>query len=198
MNPMSKLSPRATTMIQMDHTHVMATFHKYEIDASVSAKRAIVDTICLALEIHAQLEEEIFYPAMDELDAKEVARSVPEHDEMKRLVAVLRSMDPSEKSFDETFMTLMRNVIQHVAHEETVLLPQAERLIPERLSELGARMTKRRLELVAPKAGEIAINTARTFPGAMVAGAGVLVVGALLAGRALAASSRASAAGRSH
>ena len=40
----------------------------------------------------------------------------------------------------------------------------AERLIPEQLSELGARMTRRRLELVAPRASEIALNTIGAIP----------------------------------
>jgi hypothetical protein len=54
----------------------------------------------------------------------------------------------------------------------------------DRLDDLGARMTRRRMELVAPRAGEIAINTARAFPGAVLALAGVLLVGAIVAARA--------------
>ncbi len=60
----SKLAPTATNMIRMEHTHVMSTFHQYETDASPRAREGLVNTICLALEIHAQLEEEIFYPAL--------------------------------------------------------------------------------------------------------------------------------------
>jgi hemerythrin superfamily protein len=186
MNALSRLSPSITKMIRADHTVVVATFHKYEINASPSSKRALVDTVCLALEVHAQLEEEIFYPEMSSVDSKAVGKSVPEHDEMRRLIGALRAIDPTEVSFDETFMNLMREVLHHVAHEETVLLPEAERLLSsDRLSELGAQMTKRRLELSAPRAGEMAVNAARSYSGAMMAGAGVLVVGALLAARAM-------------
>ena len=60
----AKMSPTATNMIRMDHTHVVATFHQFEADTSPSSKRGIVNTVCVALEIHAQLEEEIFYPAL--------------------------------------------------------------------------------------------------------------------------------------
>ena len=59
--------PTVTNMIRADHTHVLATFHQYEIDTSPGTKRALVNTICAGLEIHAQLEEEIFYPAMREV-----------------------------------------------------------------------------------------------------------------------------------
>lgn len=188
MNSMlTKLSPTITNMIRMDHTHVMATFHQYEADTPAKTKEALVKTICLALEIHAQLEEEIFYPAMRELDADSqvVAKSKPEHDEMRRLVNQLRSMQPGDAKYDDTVMELMRGVMYHVADEETVLLPAAERLMPERLGELGAQMTKRRLQLAAPRAGEIASSTLKsTSTSKLVMTGGALIFGMLVAKRA--------------
>ncbi len=88
-----------------------------------------------------------------------IDKSVPEHDEMRRLIARLREMTPGDAEYDRTFMELMRDVMHHVADEETVLLPAAERMLADELGELGAKMTKRRLELSAPRAGEIAGNT---------------------------------------
>ena len=167
MNPLlAKLSPTVTNMIRLDHTHVLATFHQYEADTPPATKRAIVDTICVALEIHAQLEEEIFYPAMRALPSGSTTldKNQPEHDEMRRLISKLRGMEATDADFDRTVMELMRGVIHHVADEETVLLNDAERLIPEQLSELGAKMTKRRFELVLPRTGEIAGNMIRATP----------------------------------
>jgi len=183
---LSKMSPTATNMIRMDHSHVLMTFHKYEMDASPGTKQALVNTVCLALEIHAQLEEEIFYPAMRQSagDGDVVAKSIPEHQEMKRLIGILRAMEPGGAEYDQTFMELMRDVIHHVADEETILLPDAERRIPDRLGELGMEMTKRRLELTAPRAGEIALNTARGMPASsMLMAAGAVVAGTYLMSR---------------
>ncbi len=183
---MDKLSPTITNMIRMDHTHVMLTFHQYEIDASPKKKQALVTTACLALEIHAQLEEEIFYPAMRALnrDDEVMEKSVPEHDEMRRLITGLRAMQPTDAAYDQTFMGLMRDVLHHVADEETVLLPEAERRLAGQLDELGARMTKRQLQLAAPHTGEIAFNTMRSFPtGSMVVAAGALLAGTYLVKR---------------
>jgi hemerythrin superfamily protein len=181
-------SPTITNMIRMDHTHVMTTFHQYEMDSSPQTKQALVNTACLALEIHAQLEEEIFYPEMQQFsaDASTVKKSVPEHDEMRRLIGELRSMDPTDRDYDSTFMELMRDVMHHVADEETTLLPDAERLLGEdRLSELGAQMTKRRMQLSAPRAGEIAFNTLRGMPtSTMLMAAGALLAGTYIARRA--------------
>lgn len=168
MNPiLSALSPTATNMIRLDHTHVLATFHRYKADTAPSTKQALAETICLALEIHAQLEEEIFYPAVRALmpDNEAVRKSVPEHDEMKRLIAKLRQLKSPDLEFDDTLLELMRDVIHHVADEETILLPAAERSLGDQLSELGAQMTKRRLELAAPRAGQIAGNMVRGMPG---------------------------------
>lgn len=177
------LSPTITNMIRMDHTHVLSTFHQYEIGSSPQTKQALVNTACLALEIHAQLEEEIFYPAMRAIaaDTPIVEKSVPEHNEIRRLISQLRAMRPGDTTYDQTFMELMRHVMHHVADEETTLLPDAERLLGDRLGELGAQMTKRRIQLTAPHAGEIAVNTMRGLPTtSMLMAAGALVAGTYL------------------
>src|SRR5205085_3960104 len=132
---------------------------------------------CVAIEIHAQLEEEIFYPALRAVSDTDVVRkSVPEHDEMRRLINQLRKLQPTDAGYDESFQQLMNNVLHHVADEETLLLPAAERVLADQLGELGARMTKRRLQLAVPRSGEIAGSMARSVgAGAAVAGAGALL-----------------------
>jgi hemerythrin superfamily protein len=189
---MSRISPSAANMIRMDHTHVLASFHQYSPDSRPQTRKALANSICLALEIHAQLEEELFYPALRGVVTEDnvLDKSVPEHNEMRRLIERLRGMEPSDLEFDATLMELMRDVMHHVADEETVLLPQAERLLgDERLSEIGAQMTKRRLQLMAPHAGELAMNTMRALPTSTVLmAAGVVVAGTYLARRAMRAS----------
>jgi hemerythrin superfamily protein len=183
----AKVSPSATNMIRMDHTHVLATFHQYQMDVSARTKKALAETICLALEIHAQLEEEIFYPAMRSIDAEEVSENFQEHAEMKRLIAEVRAGEAGTPEYDGLVMQLMRDVIHHVADEETVLLPDAElRLGADRLAELGAEMTKRRLQLTAPRAGELAMNTVRSMPASTM----IMAAGALLAGTYLVSHAR--------
>jgi hemerythrin superfamily protein len=186
MNPtFEKLVPYVTNMIRLDHTHVLATFHQYKTTSKPRVKQGLVNTVCLALEIHAQLEEEIFYPAVRAVTENEVIRkSVPEHDEMRRLIAQLRRMEPTDAAYDETFMALMRDVMHHVADEETVLLPEAERLLHDRLGELGLQMTKRRMALVAPRSGAIAVNMARAAgPSSLALVAGAVAGGLWLGAR---------------
>lgn len=182
------MSPSATSMIRADHTHVLAAFHRYHPDTDPKTKQGIVNTVCMALEIHAQLEEEIFYPALQAAsgDGQVTGKNVPEHDEMRRLIASLRSMEPTDAEYDDTFMALMRDVMHHVADEETIFLPQAERLMGDRLGELGLEMTKRRFQLMAPRTGELATNMMRATPAtSMLMAAGALAAGTYVVRRAM-------------
>lgn len=188
MNPIvSKLSPTATRMIRMDHAHVLSQFHKLEPDTGASVRGAVIRSICAALEIHAQLEEEIFYPALRDAGIQSPAldKSVPEHEEMRRLIERVRASGTDSEHQGDVIYELMNAVLHHVADEETKLLPAAERQLgKEKLSELGARMTERRLELAKPRAGEIALDVAKAAPAkTALATVGVLVAGTMLVNR---------------
>jgi hemerythrin superfamily protein len=184
---LEKFSPPITKMIRMDHTHVMVTAHKYTADASPDRKKAIATAVCRALEIHAQLEEEIFYPALRNVagDNEALQKAKPEHDTMRRIIGQLRDMEPRDPRHDALFMELMRDVMHHVADEETILLPAAEKMLGERLCELGAQMTRRRMQLATPHAGEMAAATARAMPAGTMLVAGGLLTGAYLISRGL-------------
>ena len=184
---LTKVAPSITDMIRADHSRVLATFHRYKTGTGAGTKQALVASICLALEVHAQAEEEIFYPAMGSIDPATVGKLIPEHDRMRNLIGALRGMDAGAPEYDSTVMELMRDVLRHVADEETKLLPDAERVLGERrLAELGVQMTRRRMELAAPHIRDLAVGNARTFPGVALAFTGLLAVGGLLAARALA------------
>ncbi|MBL0421233.1 hemerythrin domain-containing protein [Ramlibacter sp. AW1] len=187
MNPLlERLSPSATNLIRSDHAHVLASFQQYLPSSAPRVKQGLVNTVCLALEVHAQLEEEIFYPAVRSVgDSEFLNKAVPEHNEMRRLITQLRAMDPSDASYDDTFMELMRDVMHHVADEETKVLPIAERLLADRLGELGARMTSRRVQLMAPRTGDMATNMVRAMPATSIALAAGLMAGGVLLGNRL-------------
>lgn len=181
---MKKLAPRATDMIRADHTRVLAAFHRYNANSGVRTKEALVESVCLTLGIHAQIEDEIFYPAMRAANAAIVEDLAPRHDEMRGQIATLRAMGPESAEYDGAFMDLMRNVIHHVADEETILLPQAEAVLGAQLGELGARMTRRRLQLSVPRAGAIVRKKVRANPGNTLLMAGALLAGVYVLRRA--------------
>lgn len=185
MNPIvTRLSPTATKMIRMDHSHVLAQFHKLDPETHQTVRGGVLRSICAALEIHAQLEEEIFYPALRSagIQLPDLNKSVPEHDEMRRLIERVRSLGTDGSQQNDAIYELMNAVMHHVADEETKLLPAAEKALgKERLSELGAEMTSRRLELAKPRAAELALDMAKAAPGkTALATVGVLVAGTMI------------------
>jgi hypothetical protein len=187
-----RASPEITTLIRLDHTHVLSAFRRYRSGSSAARKRAIARHVCLALQIHAQLEEEIFYRALFEagVSTEELDKSVNDHEQMRALIELLESSDVENPAHDEIFARLIRAVIHHVAEEETILLPLAEVRLRDRLRELGWMMTVRRVELLRPHAGEVATTAALTFPVAAAAVAVGVCAGLWLLLKRLAASDR--------
>ena len=184
---LSAVMPGAVNLLRIDHAHVMASFHHYDLGAPARTRRALARTLFLALEVHATVEEEIFYPAVHAVDPGLIENNLAEQREWRLLIARLRAMDIDAPDFDSLFLELMRGVLHHVADEETQLLPQAEALLGKsRLADLGAEMTRRRMQLTAPHAGELALEALRGAPtSTLVMAAGSLLAGSYLLTHAL-------------
>jgi hemerythrin superfamily protein len=187
-----RIAPHATQLVRKDHADVLALFHRYRATVPPRMKRGLVRSACLALEVHAQVEEDILYPAVREVSTSEFLRkAVTEHDELRRLIGQLRDMDPADARYDATFMELMRDVMHHMADEETSFLPEAERVLRGRLGELGAHMVQRRMALLAPRAPALAYHRARALPARSLALlAGIVLGGVWIGNRWSAATGR--------
>ncbi|HEX2495012.1 MAG TPA: hemerythrin domain-containing protein, partial [Steroidobacter sp.] len=161
----NRMTPSITTMIRMDHSHVLALFHRYKPDTPVAKKQALVSNACLAFDVHSQLEEEIFYPALRTvMTGDDVLQNAElQHQEIRRIIGELRERKVGDEAYDDKYCELMRIAMHHIADEETRLLPAAERLLKDQLGRLGVEMTRRRIELMKPHAGEIAATTVRSF-----------------------------------
>lgn len=179
-----RIAPAATQLVRRDHAHLLETFHRYRASASPPVRQALVHALCLALEVHTRIEEELLYPAVREAAPSDfLHRAVAEHEQMRRLIHQLRRMRPSDPDYDLTFMGLMRDVMHHVADEETEFLPQAERVLHGRLGELGAQMMRRRLALLAPRAPALVFNRMRAAPGRSLLLVASLMLGGIMMGR---------------
>lgn len=84
---------------------------------------------------------------------------------MRRLIARVRSYGPGDVAQRDALCELMRAVMHHVADEETVLLPAAERHRARGMPALGARMVERRFQLSRPNATQAAVDMVRGSPG---------------------------------
>ena len=96
-----------------------------------------------ALKLHTRMEEEIFYPAMEELEeTRDLARAAYKERQMiDHLLAQLSTMSPSEEEFQDTLSELRDAIERHIEEEEGELFPKAEELCGQnRLNEMGRQM----------------------------------------------------------
>lgn len=140
--------PSATQMIRQDHKKVEGLFKKVEQTKGAQAKRRLAENAMAELEIHAALEEEIFYPAVKKEvdDGSMVQEAIQEHQTVKQLIAELKGMGEADDEFESQFSQLVENVQHHVEEEENEMLPKVEDSELD-LNSLGAEMSERRQEL---------------------------------------------------
>ncbi|HZW19823.1 hemerythrin domain-containing protein [Noviherbaspirillum sp.] len=84
------------------------------------------------LTVHIKAEEEIFYPAVHRARTEDdLLESLEEHLSLKRLLADLIEMDPSEKSFEAKFKVLKEQTEHHHKEEEEHLFPAVLKLLDQ-------------------------------------------------------------------
>jgi hypothetical protein len=143
----------AITMLKADHWQVHDLFTQYEHAGDVSTKQMIAEQVFTALEVHAQLEENVFYPAYEAMTGKNgtqlVADSRLAHEHVKELLIELQGIDLDEETFEGKFQELMHSVEQHVAQEEDEMFPEAEQILADRLVELRDEMMALKQQLLS-------------------------------------------------
>ncbi|HWO41380.1 MAG TPA: hemerythrin domain-containing protein [Candidatus Eisenbacteria bacterium] len=141
--------PNATQLIRQDHKKVEGLFKKFQQTKSAASKRRIAEQAMQELEVHAAIEEEIFYPAVErEIGDRDLIRdSQQEHQTVKNLIQELKGMNGQGEQFEEKFSELQQNVEHHVKEEEGELLPKAEESELD-LAALGRELGERKRELM--------------------------------------------------
>jgi hemerythrin superfamily protein len=138
----------AITMLKADHEAVSALFEQYEKTNLPSKKKSLVDKICTALSVHAQIEEEIFYPAVKAAlkDKLLVPEATVEHAGIKDLIGQLEGIEPAGEMYDAKVKVLSEYVKHHVKEEQNEMFPKAKASSLD-LVELGAHMAARKADL---------------------------------------------------
>lgn len=143
----------AIKLLKDDHKEVKSYFKQYEELEDETEKQALADKICIALTVHAQIEEEIYYPATREaiddddlLDEAEV-----EHASAKQLIAEIQAMKAGDRLFDAKVTVLGEYIGHHVEEEEGEMFPESRDSDLD-LKQLGEQMTARKAELMAQAA----------------------------------------------
>ncbi|HEY9066418.1 MAG TPA: hemerythrin domain-containing protein [Burkholderiaceae bacterium] len=143
----------AVRLLTTDHREVKALFQQYQElvdhDADDEEKQPLAEHICALLTVHAQVEEEIFYPAAKEAikEPDLVAEAAVEHASAKDLIAQIEDSDPSEELYDAKVKVLGEYIEHHVKEEEGQLFPQVRRAKLD-LEGVGKQLMQRKQALM--------------------------------------------------
>ncbi len=149
LNPQAR-AIEATRLLRTDHKHVSELFEQFESVRSTTKKQALVLEICQELTVHAQIEEEIFYPAIQKVlkDKTLVPEARVEHETLKYLIAQISAREPESEEYDASVTVLSEYVKHHVKEEQNEIFPKVKESKLD-LVELGARLAARKEELLA-------------------------------------------------
>src|SRR5687768_11729374 len=134
----------AITLLRKDHRTVSRLFREHK-RASVTKKGGLFERIRAELEVHAQIEERIFYPAVRQAQSGtlkgQVGEALQEHQGVKSLLRSMSGLQAGDADYEAKFRQLVDDVEHHVEEEQNEMFPQARTALgQERLRDLGVRM----------------------------------------------------------
>jgi hemerythrin superfamily protein len=142
----------AIALLKKDHRTVEDLFAKFEKAGGDGQKQKVAEQICLELSVHAQIEEEIFYPACEgKVEEDLLKESYVEHDGAKVLIAEILAGEPADEFYDSKVKVLSEEIEHHVKEEEQRLeglFAQAKKADLD-MDALGEQLMSRKLELTA-------------------------------------------------
>jgi len=146
---------KATALLREEHHKVKKLFREYEAagDESFHEKAGLFTRIREELSVHATIEEEIFYPAVEPLrrgkstGEKVVKEAREEHKIVSTLLDELSELTPADKTFDAKMKVLTENVEHHAEEEETDMFPLFDQLSQDEQAQVTERLNIRKREL---------------------------------------------------
>jgi hemerythrin superfamily protein len=157
----------AIEMLKADHRRVEQLFEKFETARRRAEKSKLAQQICLELTIHAEIEEEIFYPACREhVDDPMLDEAQIEHDTAKILLAEIAMGTPTADPYFDAKVKVLGEYIRHHIQEEE---KNADSIFAQALeggvdtAALGEKMMARREELMEQFSEELLLPQPRSL-----------------------------------
>jgi hypothetical protein len=147
----ARRDPLAIRLLKQDHREVEGWFDEYEQLEDDAEKLELFNKIALALKVHTQIEEEIFYPEESgDVEEDMLDEAYVEHDGAKKLIAEIEAMKPGQEFYDAKVKVLGEYIKHHVKEEEQPggIFSQAKKG-DEDLDAMGERLKARKEELMA-------------------------------------------------
>lgn len=150
----------ATTLLKKDHSEVKKLFQQFGRTTARARKtrQRLIDALATELDVHARIEEELFYPAMTQIESLRdmVEEAKEEHQQVKDLLAEIQGLEPTDEALQNRVKELRDAVLHHATEEEQRMFPDAEdSLGREELEQLGEQLAERKAELLKGVIGRV-------------------------------------------
>jgi hemerythrin-like domain-containing protein len=144
----------AIALLRKDHQNVRQLLKKLEAAEEGDERLELFSQVQNELKVHAQIEEEIFYPAFrqsaeGEEDEHLYYEALEEHHVVDMVLPEIRDTDENSDEFAAKAKVLKDIVEHHAEEEETEMFPKARKLMDSsELKELGQQLEQRKMELM--------------------------------------------------
>ena len=155
--PTTRSAKDACDLLDADHKAVKKMFKEFDeltesrARGAAQKKLELARQICLELTVHAQIEEEIFYPALrqaiKETDLLEEAEV--EHQSAKDLIAQIQGMAEPDEKFEAKVKVLGEYIDHHVKEEKGEMFPKARAARKLDLMAMREELEARKEELMS-------------------------------------------------
>jgi iron-sulfur cluster repair protein YtfE (RIC family) len=146
----------AFTLLKADHDKVAKLLEQIDqtTERGVKTREELFAKVKTELDLHAQIEETIFYPALEQAEETRdiTLEAFEEHRLVKQLLKELESLSKDTEEWTAKFTVLKENVEHHVEEEEGEMFPKAKKVLSKEDQEtLGARLEEAKAEKAKAK-----------------------------------------------
>ncbi len=138
----------AHDLLKQEHREVEELYDEF-LNASLEDRQELADRILTNLTVHTALEEEFYYPELEQAGENVLAEEFrTEHQAVKLEIGKLKLMNVENEKYEPTMKALMETVKHHVTEEEQDAMPRVERILGrDRLETILPAMEERKEEL---------------------------------------------------
>lgn len=142
----------AFELLKQDHKKVSGIFEKLEptTENAIKTREELFTQLKQELDVHAEIEEQIFYPAIKEAEKTHdiTLEAIEEHNVIKTLLSELDAEPKDTEEWGAKLTVLKENVEHHVEEEETEMFPKSKKVLSEvEVEVLGTRMAEAKKQL---------------------------------------------------
>ena len=144
--------PNAIEMLKEDHRKVKKLLEQGDdtTENAVKTRTELLEKIKAEMKAHETLEEEIFYPALQQHEkAKEVVlEGYEEHHVVNQILGELNDVSVEDERWAAKFSVMKENIEHHIEEEEDDMFKKAKQIFSDdELDELGDRMESKKQQL---------------------------------------------------